>query len=61
MEGMRRAGPCRVVAATAGASEIVGNARGSAAGARGWVESGDGDVIGPQKFADRRTERLRRL
>ena len=61
MEGMRRAGPCRVVAVDGSASEIVGNARGSGGDERGGVESDDGDVIGPQNFVGDRIEQLRRL
>ena len=61
MEGMRRAGPCRAVAVAGSASEIVGNARGSADEGRGGAASGDGDVIGPQKLVGGRIERLRRL
>jgi hypothetical protein len=50
-----------VIAVAGGASEIVGNTRGSAEGERDWAESGDGNVIGQQKFAEGRIERLRRL
>ena len=61
MEGMRRAGPCRELAGGVGASEIVGNARSSVGDERGGAVSGDGEIIGPQKFVGDRLERLRRL
>lgn len=61
MDGMRRAGPCRVAAVDGSASEIVGNARASGVDGRGGVESGDGNVIGPQNFVGDRIELLRRL
>ena len=61
MEGMRRAGPWRVVAVDGRPSEIVGKARASGGDGRGGVESGDGDVIGPQNFVGDRTEQLQRL